>query len=157
MNKSIFEINNNGFDKRIDSLTSLRFLMILMIFLNHLSFLGDGTGNSIYDQYFHNPNMAVTFFFILSGFGLTYKSFLNKEYAINCHYNLKIGFSYAWKRMKKLYPLYIITMAAAIPFTLVVDFKSFGIMHGVIIDTIKFYEYRKHSITNRLILHITIY
>lgn len=59
--------------KRIDSLTGLRFWMIMIIVLSHLTCLRDNYPySSFYDQYLHNAMMGVDFFFMLSGFGLMY-------------------------------------------------------------------------------------
>jgi peptidoglycan/LPS O-acetylase OafA/YrhL len=132
----IFDISNDGFAKRIDSLTSIRFFMIVMIFMSHLGFLKDG-GNSIYDQYLNNPSLAVTYFFILSGFGLTYSSFIKKSYSIDENYSLKIGFKYAWRRVKKLYPLYLITMGVMVPIVLLDNIKQYGLLNALILDVFK--------------------
>lgn len=64
--------------KRIDTLTGLRFPMMVMVVISHFEFMGSQTQNW-YDLYFHNATLAVDFFFIMSGFGLTYKSFATQQ------------------------------------------------------------------------------
>ena len=78
--------------KRLDELTSLRFLFILLIFFHHFG-LNERWGV-----------MAVTFFFVLSGFCMTigYKEVVTKR-----------GFSYRdflIKRAIKFYPLHWICL-----------------------------------------------
>ena len=59
--------------KRIDSLTGLRFWMIMIIVLSHLTCLrGNYPYSSFYNRYLHNATMGVDFFFMLSGFGMMY-------------------------------------------------------------------------------------
>lgn len=96
--------------KRINSLTALRFFMIMMIVISHMEFWGgqDGTKN-LYDYCFHNANIAVDFFFVLSGFGLTYSCLVNekqKELPNSLFSSVKCGY----KKMKKLYWLYALTI-----------------------------------------------
>jgi len=112
--------------EKIDSLTSLRFLMILMIFISHLEFLSGGTTPNAYDLFFHNPNIAVEFFFILSSFGLTY-SFLRKgRPASEAHWTPIAGYKYAFRRVKKLYWLYLLTLVVGVPF-LIYDVLQEGV------------------------------
>lgn len=85
----------------IKSLTSLRGIFILFIFLHHCL-----------DMYAGGGTMAVTFFFVLGGFSMTlgYKDRV-----------LKPDFSYREyikKRCMKFYPLHWVTLLAAVPFVL---------------------------------------
>lgn len=80
------------------ALYSLRFIASVGIFLHHLNYpLGIGP-------------MCVTFFFVLSGFTTSY-SMQQKEFLINGK-NLK---EYYIGKVKKLYPLYLLTFFISIP------------------------------------------
>jgi peptidoglycan/LPS O-acetylase OafA/YrhL len=46
--------------------------MIFVIVISHLEFLNNYSIGNVYQQYFHNPTLAVDFFFMLSGFGMMY-------------------------------------------------------------------------------------
>lgn len=96
-------------NKRVDVLTSLRFIMMVIIVISHFEFLGTNE-NDIYYRFFHNSTMAVDFFFMLSGFGLCYSCLFN-----NKRVQEKNNCKYAWHRVKKLYVLYIISMLLTIP------------------------------------------
>lgn len=82
----------------IKSLTSLRGIFILFIFFHHCMNIYPGGGS-----------MAVTFFFVLGGFGLTlgYKDrVLNQEFSYR---------QYITKRCIKFYPLHWLCLIATLP------------------------------------------
>lgn len=59
--------------EKIDSLTGLRFWMMVIIVLSHFGCLSnDYPYSSFYDRYLDNAVMGVDFFFMMSGFGLMY-------------------------------------------------------------------------------------
>ena len=95
---------------RIDSLTSIRFFMILIIAFTHVYFLGgsDGVGKFIH-THIQNPSLPVEFFFVMSGFGLTYRSLFKGKKAIEGEFSFLKGLKFGIQRMKKLYWLYVIT------------------------------------------------
>ena len=100
---------NINLNNRIETLTGLRFIMIMMIVISHLEFLKcDDKLQDFYTCHLWNAKMAVHFFFIMSGFGLTYASIKHQENFQ--YYNYKCCIKYAIKRIKKIYPLYIVTM-----------------------------------------------
>lgn len=103
---------------RIDTLTSLRFFMILIIVITHIYFIGgdDGVGKFI-RTHIQNGSLAVEFFFVMSGFGLTYRSLIKGKAAIEGSFSLLKGLTFGIQRMKKLYWLYVLTMASMIPLT----------------------------------------
>ena len=103
---------------RIDTLTSLRFFMILIIVITHIYFIGgdDGVGKFI-RTHLQNGSLAVEFFFVMSGFGLTYRSLMKGKVAIEGRFSLLKGLRFGINRMKKLYWLYVLTMASMIPLT----------------------------------------
>ena len=101
---------------RIETLTSLRFFMILIIAFSHFYFLG---GEEELGKFLHthiqNPSLPVEFFFVMSGFGLTYRSLAKGKKAIEGDFTFLKGLSFGIQRMKKLYWLYVLTMASMIP------------------------------------------
>ncbi len=103
---------------RIDTLTSLRFFMIIIIAFSHVYFLGgsEGVGKYIH-THIQNPSLPVEFFFVMSGFGLTYRSLVKSKAAIEGSFSLLKGLRFGIQRMKKLYWLYVLTMASMIPLT----------------------------------------
>lgn len=62
-------------NRRIQSLEGLRGIMIFLIVLSHMEFLKYCNFSHAYELYWHNPTIAVDYFFMLSGFGMMY-SFL---------------------------------------------------------------------------------
>lgn len=95
----------------IKPLTSLRFFFALFVFLSHLSFVK--TDFALYNwlkrNVFFEGYLGVSFFFILSGFVLSYSyqsKFLNRNIS-------KKKFYFA--RFARIYPLYFLTLILAIP------------------------------------------
>ena len=105
-------------ESRIDTLTSIRFFMIFIIAFSHVYFIG---GNDSVGRFFHthiqNPSLPVEFFFVMSGFGLTYRSLIKRKKALEGNYSFLKGLKFGIQRMKKLYWLYVLTMASMIPLT----------------------------------------
>ena len=90
----------------INALTSLRFYVMITIFLSHLTFLcGSPMGSYIYYTFFDGGSAGVAFFFVLSGFvinlgyGEKFEVITKKNY-----------FDFVKKRIKKIYPLYVLMM-----------------------------------------------
>lgn len=97
---------------KLDSLTSLRFFAALMVVLSHLSYLGDSQSqilSSIYDNFFSEGYIGVTFFFILSGFVLAY-SYANKYERSRFYYG-----QFYVLRIIRIYPLHLLTLIISIP------------------------------------------
>lgn len=95
----------------IKPLTSLRFFFAAMVFLSHLWFLQDESAfmRHLYDDIFYEGYIGVSFFFILSGFVLSY-SYHNKILAG------QTKFSEFWlARFARIYPLHILTLLIVIP------------------------------------------
>ena len=90
----------------IKPLTSIRFYVMITIFLSHLTFLcSSDTGRYVYENFLRNGSIGVTLFFVLSGFvisigyGEKFKEYGVKDYIL-----------FQKKRIVKIYPLYLVTM-----------------------------------------------
>lgn len=91
---------------RIKELTSLRGLFMITIFLHHLGLYEGGA------------NMAVTFFFVLSGFSLSlgyYNRIINHEFSYK---------SFVMRRFARLYPVHWLCFLIVLPLSLL------GLIHG---------------------------
>jgi peptidoglycan/LPS O-acetylase OafA/YrhL len=89
-------------------LTSLRFFFAAWVFLSHCDFIL-GEKNNAYQHLFSYGYIGVGFFFILSGFILSYvykRSILDKSVSYVKFVRLRIF---------RLYPLYFLTLICAIP------------------------------------------
>lgn len=113
----------------IKSFNGLRFYFSIFIFLNHCVFLRyTSTGASIFEKFFHNGGFAVDFFFILSGFCM-YLGYSKKFQSIE----LSRVKSYIFKRIKKIYPLYLLTMLYVFVYSL---FTEAGFQWSSVVDLI---------------------
>lgn len=98
--------------KMISPLTSLRFFFALMVFFSHLDFLKESKYpilQWIYNNIFQEGYMGVSFFFILSGFILSYnyqEGILTKKLSLR---------KYFIARFARIYPLHILTFIIALP------------------------------------------
>lgn len=112
-------------NKRIHSLEGLRGIMIFLIVLSHMEFLKYCNFGHAYELYWHNPTIAVDYFFMLSGFGMMY-SFLKHSgvSAAGADVHL-ISIDFAKAKIRKLYLLYVVTMLAMVPMLL-----AQGWLHG---------------------------
>lgn len=102
------------------ALTSLRFFAALMVFLSHLSFLEKS--DSVYLASFFGGVMkegyiGVTFFFVLSGFILSYAC-QGREVLRGGYLNFLIS------RISRIYPLHFVTLIAVTPLVMFSVFKS---------------------------------
>lgn len=100
--------------------------MIFLIVLSHMEFLKYCTFGHAYALYWHNPMIAVDYFFMLSGFGMMY-SFLKHggvSAAGGADVRL-ISIDFAKAKIRKLYLLYVVTMLAMVPMLL-----AQGWLHG---------------------------
>lgn len=100
---------------QIKPLTSMRFLFCLMVFFSHLTFLSKSdskTIQTISKNIFDEGYIGVSFFFILSGFVLSYnywdkfksKTITSKEFYV--------------ARFARIYPLHLLTFLASVPLLL---------------------------------------
>lgn len=98
--------------KIIQPLTSLRFFAIFAVFLVHLDFFfyKFQGGALFYNRYFTKGYIGVTFFFVLSGFLLTYRYYDRFKKSISL--SLKKFFV---SRISRIYPLHIIVLLVSLP------------------------------------------
>ncbi len=105
--------------KRIQSLTGWRFLLVLVIAVSHLEFLGGDGQHNAYDLFFHNPGLAVSFFFMVSGFGLTYRAFATQRQLLTQPLwrweTLRLCVGHGVQRVRKVYGLYLLTCLLTVP------------------------------------------
>lgn len=104
----------------IKPLTSLRFIAALFVFGHHLHFYKQlEEVKPIYDVLFAHGYLGVPFFFILSGFILTY------SYYEKFKDGLKLVFikDFYVARLARIYPLHLLTLLLTVPlfFTLIQD------------------------------------
>lgn len=83
---------------KINSLNGLKVIFFLTIFMMHAN------GAWSFQVSYILPASAVTGFFVLSGFGVGY-NYLDKE----------IDYSYVFKKIKQVYPIYIFSLILAAP------------------------------------------
>ena len=89
----------------IKSFNGLRLIFILMIFMHHFAL---PNGKAI----FPNGHCGATFFFIISGFVL---SFQYNDLIINGKFSIK---NFLKKRIKKIYPLHLLCLGAVVLMTI---------------------------------------
>lgn len=83
--------------KRLDSLTGLRAFAAFVVFLNHNPMYGTNLVSRIYEPFFVNGAAGVTFFFMLSGFVLTWSASLGDTKA-----------NFWFRRFARIYPAYVV-------------------------------------------------
>ncbi|MEV7418370.1 acyltransferase [Streptomyces sp. NPDC089919] len=91
--------------RRLDCLTSLRFFAALGVFLHHFTGIGDKTGYGTAPLVFPYSQMAaqgVTFFFVLSGFVLTWT-----------HKPEQSAGAFYWRRIARIWPATLVTAVPA--------------------------------------------
>ncbi|WP_130908554.1 acyltransferase [Pseudomonas sp. Sample_16] len=86
----------------IPALTGMRFIAALMVFFSHYPITGLG---ELPERIMASGYAGVTFFFVLSGFIITY-NYIDKFESNPLNNTPK----YLWARFSRVYPLYILTM-----------------------------------------------
>jgi len=97
------------------ALTSLRFFAALMVVFHHMDFLKKSEAAELgfwYEKLFYEGTIGVTFFFILSGFILSY-SYGEKLVTQSVDYT-----DYMFGRVARIFPLHLLTLLAALPLSL---------------------------------------
>lgn len=99
--------------EKIKSLTSLRFLFAMCVFVCHLWWLKGTEYEYIYSSLFKEGYLGVSFFFILSGFIISY------AYKNNIYIGKTSLKEFYLLRVFRIVPMHIITLALAIPFFII--------------------------------------
>lgn len=116
---------------RVRSLEGIRILAVLVIAFSHLVEL------QVFG-YFAKSNSAVflsvNYLFILSGFGLFLK--FTRSYSNN----RLSGIKFAIFQIKKIYPVYMFSMLACVPYSIIMDIKEDGLslMRAILKACVKF-------------------
>lgn len=132
MQQQEFDRQNNLrlIPNRIDTLTSIRFIMILTIVISHLEFF-EADNPNFYSMHFHNAGMGVDYFFLLSGFGLTLSHYKKGVPALSGKkYSLTTAYKYAKNKVRKLWPWYVLTILIGVPLSLYSMIKWHGVIVG---------------------------
>lgn len=112
--------------KRLLQLDSIRFFALMIIILSHFGFLKYSPIGWFYSAFLHNPTFGVDFFFMLSGFGLFY-SLHDKE----CPTGVRGACVFVISKIKKIYPLYLISLVLSLPYNLMfvenINLKGMGL------------------------------
>ncbi len=109
---------NNTLPNKFPGLNGLRFIAACLVINSHSriinSFYGSYAPNPIWNFFFLNASHAVTFFFVLSGFLITY---------LLLHESTQTGTIHIWhfylKRLLRIFPLYylvVLSTAIVLPF-----------------------------------------
>ncbi len=89
---------------------SLRFILALVVMQSHLR-IADWSF-----KFFYNGNLAVIFFFLLSGFGMAYKSFCNsKSGELKDKWSFIKEYKHVFMDLKKLYFWYMLFILLSLP------------------------------------------
>lgn len=89
---------NNTSNTYLKALTFPRFLLALFVITYHFGLHLPFAQHPWFKEFFHQGAVAVSFFFFLSGFVLSYK------------YTQPVkSISFYWKRILRLYPVYVVT------------------------------------------------
>lgn len=97
---------------RLNSLTSLRFIAAFGVFLHHFHMLSDSKNHIIkfFSSLLYEGFVGVTFFYILSGFIISYSY---KQHKLKATFR---NSDFLFNRVVRLYPVHILTLFVAIYF-----------------------------------------
>lgn len=101
--------------KTINTLTATRAVAAIMVFVHHMG--GDIVPFSLYPSVFHIGNIAVGYFFVLSGFVL-YLSYRDKEIRYS---------DYIKRRLARIMPIYLLALVMTIGVSVAInDYQVFS-------------------------------
>ncbi len=112
--------------KRILQLDGLRLVMILLIIISHFEFLLDFSYGGFYWRYLHNPTLPVDYFFMLSGFGIYYGANIKSHPQKNDRFKIKEMVAYALVKIRRIYPIYILSLVISIPYNVISRVEYYG-------------------------------
>ena len=101
--------------KRILSLDGLRFFMCITVFLSHCTFLTTYSYGQIYSSFFCNAQLALDYFFMLSGFGLFFNGHIKHKRSLTDKVDLFCSVRFVINKIKKIYPVYIFSLLLFLP------------------------------------------
>lgn len=105
---------------RIQSLESLRFILALLVMQSHLR-IADWSF-----KFFYNGDLAVIFFFMMSGFGMAYQSsVVPKNSGQSAKWSPVKEYKYAFGKMKGIYFWYMLFILISLPW----QFYDLSIWH----------------------------
>lgn len=123
--------------KGIDALTSLRFFAALLVFIDHFILKAHALDWSLSLGY-----IAMTFFFMLSGFVLTYAYHGAFANAKTTKFKFYIG------RLARIWPLHILCLVIVIPFALPAFAENFRhAFFFLIVNILLLHDFVPHSAT----------
>lgn len=103
----------------IKPLTSMRMIFALFVFVSHLSLLENYDNyRQLFQKYFFEGFLGVSFFFILSGFILSY------SYKERFDKNIVNKKKFYIARFARIYPMHFVTMIAALLINLLLNIKD---------------------------------
>lgn len=120
--------NTNG---KIQSFEGLRLFFVMTIALSHCAFFRNPTAAYIQKNFLTNARIGVYFFFLLSGFGLTYSIRTGKASVPDT--GLKSCIEFGRQHVKKIFSCYLLSLVLCIPVTIFNDITNHGVRTGVIL------------------------
>lgn len=120
--------------KRILTLDGLRLFAIIQIVIGHFDFIKISTpvGFNFFTKVLCNSYSGVCFFFLISGFGLTYNCTKKNK----CE-NFENPVLFAVKKIKKIYPYYLLSLILCLPITFFSSVKLHGFAIGLMRTIVK--------------------
>ncbi len=109
-------------ENEIKPLTAFRFLAAVAVFLSHLDMFENIPAlKPVYDRFFYEGYIGVTFFFVLSGFILTY-TYRTKIAAFDPGELCKFYVA----RIARIYPVHLLTFALSVPLVCAAGVSNFA-------------------------------
>ena len=123
--------------QHLKPLTSLRFVFSMMVFFSHLNFLKNSESNfsrHLYNTFFAEGYIGVSFFFVLSGFILAYNYF-------DRIFLKKISYiDFLISRISRIFPLHFLTLLISIPLVISIYSDNFLTMESILQIPIFFFN-----------------
>jgi peptidoglycan/LPS O-acetylase OafA/YrhL len=144
----------------IKPLTSFRFIAALAVLFSHLGFFANHEAlKPVYDRLFYEGYLGVSFFFLLSGFILTY-NYMERIKGFN---NQGLG-KYYISRVARIYPVHLATFLCALALDLIGNpngslmkaVLNITLLQGFVPDQSIFYSYNgvSWSLSNEMFFYL---